>query len=698
MLARLVAQLLGGRMVDIFASVKELSTFEVVGRFLPDLQLMRDGDRHKASCPFHDEKTPSFTIYQHSFKCYGCDAGGSNVDFVLKLGLTSEPLEAAKLIAEKFDISVDKGGSRKQKSLTIAGYASYLNVPADFLSSTFHLKETPKGINLPYLDEDSNQVGVQIRQRLEKGKGKDNRFYWEKSSKLCLYGVWNLSRWKDEGTKRILLCEGASDVQVCWYAGVPAMGAPSATMFKEEWVRQLAPFPEITVIQEPDSAGSNFVKSITGALKKAEYKGLVKSVTLTEKDPRGLWLVHGEKFNDELEAAISRATAIDLYPKIPLTTDLILEISELLNRHVFFKDKRVPLLIATWILGSYTYDTFTFYGYLWVNSPVKRCGKSLLEDLLSNLCYEATPRLSNLSESSIFRLADEGGTLIFDELESLRTQDKDKYGAVMGILNNGFQAGGKVPRTEKMDGKWKVSYYSAFCPKVLAGINRVVDTIEDRSFKIPMVRKTKAEKVERFNLRKQGRELKTKRDELNLWAEAKKSDIEALYDGIEEIEQLVNLDDRFKDISEPLVTIVGYADAEAANGQRRILPSLISLLLDMAGKRSEVEERSGIAAFIPLIERILDSKEETFIKSSDLLKMVQDTDELSWVPSTKALGSFLTKFDLVPRHNPAGDARGYTITREWVKDAQNRYLSLYPDSEASEASESQSGRGFEANS
>ena len=80
----------------------------------------------------------------------------------------------------------------------------------------------------------------------------------------------------------------------------------------------------------------------------------------------------------------------------------------------------------------------------------------------------------------------------------------------------------------------------------------LVDTIEDRCFKIPMVRKTNKEVVKRFNLRRERKALERLQYELALWAEARKQAIMDIYDGIEEVEQLSPLDDRFKDISEIL--------------------------------------------------------------------------------------------------------------------------------------------------
>ncbi len=44
------------------------------------------GSRKTTSCPFHQEKTPSFVVYSdNSFHCFGCGANGSNaIDFVMK--------------------------------------------------------------------------------------------------------------------------------------------------------------------------------------------------------------------------------------------------------------------------------------------------------------------------------------------------------------------------------------------------------------------------------------------------------------------------------------------------------------------------------------------------------------------------------------------------------------------------------------
>ena len=48
--------------------------------------LKRAGSNLKGLCPFHSEKTPSFTVYPgtQSFYCFGCGAGGDVINFVMR--------------------------------------------------------------------------------------------------------------------------------------------------------------------------------------------------------------------------------------------------------------------------------------------------------------------------------------------------------------------------------------------------------------------------------------------------------------------------------------------------------------------------------------------------------------------------------------------------------------------------------------
>ena len=63
------------------------------------LKLHRAGDEWKACCPFHKERTPSFTIYagDRRFMCFGCDAQGDVLDF-MKHAYGVGLIEAARML------------------------------------------------------------------------------------------------------------------------------------------------------------------------------------------------------------------------------------------------------------------------------------------------------------------------------------------------------------------------------------------------------------------------------------------------------------------------------------------------------------------------------------------------------------------------------------------------------------------------
>ena len=71
----------------------------VVSGYLP---LKKDGRRYWGLCPFHHEKTPSFSVNAdlNLYYCFGCKAGGNVVQFVMEMERCSF-IEAVKLLADR---------------------------------------------------------------------------------------------------------------------------------------------------------------------------------------------------------------------------------------------------------------------------------------------------------------------------------------------------------------------------------------------------------------------------------------------------------------------------------------------------------------------------------------------------------------------------------------------------------------------
>ena len=94
---------------------------ELVGRYVT---LKRSGSNLMGCCPFHSEKTPSFSVSPSKklFYCFGCQAGGSVITFVQKAENLDFP-EAVEYLAnragiplprESEDPSAERGVSRKR--------------------------------------------------------------------------------------------------------------------------------------------------------------------------------------------------------------------------------------------------------------------------------------------------------------------------------------------------------------------------------------------------------------------------------------------------------------------------------------------------------------------------------------------------------------------------------------------------------
>src|SRR6516164_1365071 len=83
---------------------------EVIGEHT---RLKKAGRSWKGLCPFHNERTPSFTVDRDKglYHCFGCGAGGDVIHFVRQMDRLDFP-EAVEALASRFNVTIPRRASR----------------------------------------------------------------------------------------------------------------------------------------------------------------------------------------------------------------------------------------------------------------------------------------------------------------------------------------------------------------------------------------------------------------------------------------------------------------------------------------------------------------------------------------------------------------------------------------------------------
>lgn len=122
---------------------------EVISEFV---SLHRRGANYMGCCPFHNEKTPSFSVSPSRgiFKCFGCGEAGNAVHFLMKHEHFSYP-DALRFLANKYGIEI------KEKELTDEERQAQTERDTLFHVSEFAQKHFA---DLLYNNEDGRNIGL----------------------------------------------------------------------------------------------------------------------------------------------------------------------------------------------------------------------------------------------------------------------------------------------------------------------------------------------------------------------------------------------------------------------------------------------------------------------------------------------------------------------------------------------------------
>jgi 5S rRNA maturation endonuclease (ribonuclease M5) len=525
------------------------------------------GDRGTALCPLHDDHEPSLSVDANKcvFHCFGCGAKGDLIEFERRVSECS--FTTAKKRIEK--LTNRSGGSKLRELRKRRVVARYVYKDEDGDPLFEKVRFEPKCFAFRYLSETGEwKWGLGDVRRL-------------------LYHLPEV-----RASDVVFVAEGEKDAESVTSLGFVATTNPGgAGKWLEEHSKALKG-KKVVILQDDDEPGRKHGQAVAESVTK--YATEVKLLPPFEnaKDVTE-WLQNGGNKKGLLEIVkdteifqVSEVKNSDSDSEVIVQTgdwrdeclrgELLVAMHESLYRdYLIFPSAGLPLVIALWGIGTYIFDAFDTYPYLIISSPAKRCAKTRLAELLEKFSARGFLNV-NISEAALFRkIARDRPTLILDEAETLNAKSSDRAQYLLSILQAGFRKGGRVTRCVGHD--HDLEEFDVFCPKVIAAIGHLPDTLRDRAIVIPMRRKLKTEKTERYRFRKVAELAAGAASSAAVWAEKHRQFVEETYVKLD----LDFLEDREADIWEPIFAIASIAVPKRLAELKRIALSLSSEKLQL---------------------------------------------------------------------------------------------------------------------
>lgn len=134
--------------------LNRIDVLDVVGEFV---KLKKRGASYLGLCPFHNEKTPSFTVSpsKEIYKCFGCGKSGNSISFIMEHEKYSY-VDALKWLAKKYDIEIEETfatDEQRQQQQSAESLFIINNFAQQFFSRMLFETEEGQDIGLSYLKE-----------------------------------------------------------------------------------------------------------------------------------------------------------------------------------------------------------------------------------------------------------------------------------------------------------------------------------------------------------------------------------------------------------------------------------------------------------------------------------------------------------------------------------------------------------------
>jgi hypothetical protein len=369
---------------------------------------------------------------------------------------------------------------------------------------------------------------------------------------------------------------------------------------------------------------------------------------------------------------------------------LLGELRQAFTRYVVLPSPQAADAVTLWTAATHAQPAWEHAPRLAVVSPLKRCGKSRLLDVVAETCHAPLITINATIAAVVRSIGQDPPTLLVDEADTLwgTRKQADANEDLRGLLNAGHQRNRPMLR-------WDITSRTAeqldtFAMALLAAIGELPDTIMDRAVVIRMRRRAPGEQVHPYRTRRDAPPLHDLRDRLATWVRAHLRELQ-------QAAPAMPLEDRAADTWEPLIAIADLAGGDWPARARHAATTMT---------QAEAQQEEDTAASV----RLLADLRQVFtaadaLYTSTILEALHQLEDAPWADwyghplTTRDLAKLLRPYQVesknIREHGTGAPRKGYV--RADLHDAWARYVPLHPLHEL-QASESagQLGNGHVA--
>jgi Protein of unknown function (DUF3631) len=321
--------------------------------------------------------------------------------------------------------------------------------------------------------------------------------------------------------------------------------------------------------------------------------------------------------------------------------ELLDELHAAVTRYVVFPAPEAADAAVLWIAASHAQPAWEHAPRLAAVSPLKRCGKSRLLDVVAETAHRPLITV-NATIAAVARAVDgdDPPTLLVDEADAIfgSRRQAENNEDLRGLLNAGHQ------RNRPMLW-WDITSRSldqlnTFAMAMLASIGDLPDTIMDRAVVIRMRRRSRGEQVAPYRTRRDAPPLHELRNRLSVWARGHLEDLEAATPEMP-------LEDREADTYEPLIAIADLAGGDWPARARKAAEILT------AGERDSDSDTSLSVRLLADLREVFAGEER--LDTRTIIERLVKVDEAPWGDldgrrlDARALANRLRPYGVRPR-------------------------------------------------